>query len=201
MEDKANFQEDWATAFPDARASSAFVDVFHNGLRVYRDSAASPTRSTMKSMPKRSERKRPTMKPRIIKTQAQYEATLARIEEIFDARPGTAMGDELELLLLLVETYEDAAYPIDLPDPILALRFRMEQGGLRPKDLIPYIGSKSKVSEVLSGQRPLSLTMIRKLVAGSLLPAEVALQARKTPPARRTAPGTGNRHVQAAGAR
>src|ERR1700687_2848805 len=96
-----------------------------------------PTRSTMKSMPKRSDRRRVAMRPRVIKTQAQYEATLARIEEIFDARPGTARGDELELLLLLVETYEDAAFPIDLPDPITALRFRMEQAGLRPKDLIP----------------------------------------------------------------
>jgi HTH-type transcriptional regulator/antitoxin HigA len=116
------------------------------------------------------------MKPRVIKTQAQYEATLARIEEIFDAKPGTAKGDELELLLLLVESYEDAAYPIDLADAITALRFRMEQEGLRPKDLIPYIGSKSKVSEVLSGQRPLSLTMIRKLVTGLGIPAEVLLR-------------------------
>src|SRR5271156_4882576 len=105
------------------------------------------------------------MKPKLIKTEAEYKATLARIEAIFDARPGTVKGDELELLLLLVETYEESAYPIDLPDPIEALRFRMEQAGLKPKDLIPYIGSKSKVSEVLSRQRPLSLTMIRKLVS------------------------------------
>ena len=133
------------------------------------------------------------MKPRVIKTRAQYEATLARIEEIFDARPGTARGDELELLLLLVERYEEVAYPIDLPDPIAALRFRMEQAGLRPKDRIPYICSKSKVSEVLSGKRPLSLTMIRKLVAGLHLPAEVALRATKTVAAPRT-----NRRLQAA---
>jgi HTH-type transcriptional regulator/antitoxin HigA len=116
------------------------------------------------------------MKPKVIKTQAQYEATLARIEQIFDARPGTAKGDELELLLLLVETYEDAAYPIDLPDPIAAVLFRMEQGGLRPNDLIPYIGSKSKVSEVLNGRRPLSLSMMRKLVTGLGIPAEVFLR-------------------------
>ncbi len=147
----------------------------------------------MKSMPKQSDRRRTAMKPRVIKTQAQYEATLARIEEIFDAKPGTAKGDELELLLLLVETYEDAAYPIDLPDPIAALRFRMEQEGLKPKDLVPYIGSISKVSEVLNGQRPLSLTMIRKLVAGLRLPAEVALQATGDSPARRTIPVLGDR--------
>ncbi len=116
------------------------------------------------------------MKPKVIKTEPQYQAALARIEKIFDAKPGTAKGDELELLLLLVQTYEDSAYPIDLPDPIAALRFRMEQQGLQPKDLVPYIGSKSKVSEVLSGRRPLSLTMIRRLVAGLHFPAEVALQ-------------------------
>ena len=132
---------------------------------------------------------------------AEYKATLARIEAIFDAKPGTAKGDELELLLLLVETYEDKAYPIDLPDPIEALRFRMEQEGLKPKDLIPYIGSKSKVSEVLSGQRPLSLTMIRKLVAGLRLPAEVALRATKGPSARRTLPRASNRPLQATGGR
>src|SRR5438445_13544858 len=112
-----------------------------------------PTRNTMKSMPKPSDRRRHALKPKVIKTAAEYQATLARIETIFDARPGTAKGDELELLLLLVETYEDKAHPIDPPDPIAALRFRMEQEGLKPKDLIPYIGSKSEVSEVLSGRR------------------------------------------------
>jgi HTH-type transcriptional regulator/antitoxin HigA len=135
------------------------------------------------------------MKPKIIKTEAEYQATLARIEKIFDAKPGTAKGDELELLLLLVETYEDQAYPIDPPDPIAAMRFRMEQEGLRSKDLIPYIGSKSKVSEVLSGRRPLSLTMIRKLVAGLGIPAEAALRAAKPRPA----PKRASRRLQAAG--
>jgi HTH-type transcriptional regulator / antitoxin HigA len=141
------------------------------------------------------------MKPKIIKTEADYQATLARIERIFDAKPGTPKGDELELLLLLVETYEDKAYPIDPPDPIAALRFRMEQQGLKPKDLIPYIGSKSKVSEVLSRRRPLSLTMIRKLVTGLHFPAEVALQETKTRPARRTAKVRIARRLQAAGPR
>ena len=126
------------------------------------------------------------MKPKILRTEAEYRATLARIERIFDAKPGTAKGDELELLLLLVETYEEKAYPIDPPDAIAALRFRMEQDGLKPKDLIPYIGSKSKVSEVLSGRRPLSLTMIRKLVSGLHLPAEVALRKSKMRPGRHT---------------
>lgn len=138
------------------------------------------------------------MKPRVVKTPAQYEATLAHIEEIFDATPGTATGDELELLLLLVETHEAVSYPVDLPDPIEALRLRMEQQGLRPKYLIPYIGNKSKVSEVLSGRRPLSLTMIRKLVAGLHLSAEVVLQATNTSPAHRILPRAGNRRLQAA---
>src|SRR5437763_3830741 len=136
------------------------------------------------------------MKPKVIKTEAEYKATLARIEAIFDAKPGTAKGDELELLLLLVETYEDKTYPIDLPDPIAALRFRMDQEGLKPKDLIPYIGSKSKVSEVLSGRRPLSLTMIRKLVTGLHFPAEVALRKTKSVPTRRTAKGRTARRIQ-----
>jgi HTH-type transcriptional regulator/antitoxin HigA len=138
-------------------------------------------------MHRRSRGRRRALKPKIIKTEAEYQLALARIETIFDARPGTAKGDELELLLFLVETYEDKAYPIDLPDPIAALRFRMEQAGLKPNDLIPYIGSKSKVSEVLSGRRPLSLTMIRKLVTGLRFPAEVALKKTKSRPARRAA--------------
>jgi HTH-type transcriptional regulator/antitoxin HigA len=141
------------------------------------------------------------MKPKVIKTEAEYQATLARIEAIFDAKPGTAKGDELELLLLLVSTYEDRTYPIDLPDPIEALRFRMDQEGLKPKDLIPYIGSKSKVSEVLSGRRALSLTMIRKLVAGLHFPAEVALRPTRAAPARPAKQRAGNRRAQAAGAR
>ena len=141
------------------------------------------------------------MKPKVIKTAAAYKATLARIEAIFDAKPGTAKGDELELLLLLVETYEDKAYPIDRPDPIEALRFRMDQKGLKPKDLIPYICSKSKVSEVLSGRRPLSLTMIRKLVSGLHLPAEVVLRATSGRPGRRATRVRSARRLQGTGRR
>lgn len=125
------------------------------------------------------------MKPRVIKTEADYAAARARVEAIFDARPGTPKGDELEVWLVLVEKYEDEHYSIDLPDPVAALRFRMEQAGLGPKDLEPYIGARSKVSEVLNGKRPLSLTMIRKLVAGLNLPAEVVLREPKVPAAQR----------------
>lgn len=116
------------------------------------------------------------MKPKLIKTNSEYEAALERIDAIFDAKPGTSLGDEFELLTTLVELYEEKHFPIDLPDPVSAIKFRMEQEGLKAKDLIPYIGSASKVSEVLSGTRSLSLTMIRKLVSELGIPAEVLLQ-------------------------
>ena len=116
------------------------------------------------------------MNARVIKNEHDYEAALARIESIFDAAPGTLEGDELELLALLVERYEDEQFPMDLPDPIQAIRFRMEQQGLKAKDLVPYIGSASKVSEVLSGQRNLSLNMIRNLVKSLEIPANVLLR-------------------------
>jgi HTH-type transcriptional regulator / antitoxin HigA len=120
--------------------------------------------------------------PKVIKTTMEHERVLARIEELFTAKPGTPEGDELELLLLLVETYEAKEYPIDLPDPIEAIRFRMEQAKLKQKDLIPIFGSKGKVSEVLNGKRELSLTMIRKLVSELGIPAEVLLQASRAEP-------------------
>jgi HTH-type transcriptional regulator/antitoxin HigA len=116
------------------------------------------------------------MKPKLIKTKADYEAALRRIEEIIDAVPGTPDADDLELLAMLVEQYEEKEHPIDLPDPVSAIRFRMEQEGLKAKDLAPYIGSPSKVSEVLSGRRNLSLSMIRNLVNGLGIPAEVLLK-------------------------
>jgi HTH-type transcriptional regulator/antitoxin HigA len=113
---------------------------------------------------------------KVIKTDRDYRAAMARIDQIFAARPRTPEGDELEILLLLVEKYEEKKFPIDLPDPVTAIRFRMDQQGLKQKDLEPYIGSKSKVSEILSGRRELSLSMIRKLVAGLDIPAEVLLR-------------------------
>jgi HTH-type transcriptional regulator/antitoxin HigA len=115
------------------------------------------------------------MNPKIIKTEADHAKAMARIEEIFAATPGTPEGDELDLLTMLVEQFEKAAFPIGLPDPVAAIRFRMDQQGLKNKDLIPFIGSASKVSEVLSGQRTLSLTMIRNLVQGLDIPAEVLI--------------------------
>ncbi len=116
------------------------------------------------------------MKPRVIRTEAEYERTLARIDAIIDAEPGTPEIDELELLSLLVEHYEDERYPMDMPDPIAAIAFRMEQQGLTRKDLEPYLGSQARVSEVLSGKRALSKEMIRRLHTGLGIPAEVLVQ-------------------------
>lgn len=113
------------------------------------------------------------MRIRILKNEADYEAALAEIEKIMvNPRPD---ADRLELLALLVSDYEDKYYPIDMPDPVEAITFRMEQMGLTRKDLERYIGSRSKVSEVLSGKRRLSLTMIRALHEGLGIPAEVLL--------------------------
>jgi len=113
---------------------------------------------------------------RLIKTEEDYDRALSRIEKIMDAKPGTAEADELELLTALVEMYEERRYPISPPNPVEAIRFRMEQMGLNRKDLVPYIGSKSKVSEILSGRRPLSLAVMRALHRGLGIPAEVLLK-------------------------
>jgi HTH-type transcriptional regulator/antitoxin HigA len=125
-----------------------------------------------KSTRKRSKR----FRAKVIKSAEEHQLALARVDEIFMAKPGTPEGDELELLLLLIETYEEEKFPIDLPDPIDAIRFRMEQEELKQKDLIPIFGSKGKVSEVLNGKRDLSLAMIRKLVSDLGIPAEALLQ-------------------------
>jgi HTH-type transcriptional regulator / antitoxin HigA len=115
------------------------------------------------------------MKARVIKSESEHAAVLARIDKLMDARRNSKEGDELELLSLLVHEYEDRVFPIDKPDPIAAIRFRMEQQGLKPKDLVPFLGSRSRVSEVLAGRRNLSLKMIRALVGGLGIPADVLL--------------------------
>jgi HTH-type transcriptional regulator/antitoxin HigA len=115
------------------------------------------------------------MKTKLIKTKSEYVAALARVEKLMEAKPGTAHGDELEVLSLLIHEYEDKVFPIDKPDPVAAIRFRMAQQGLTNKDLVPFLGSRSRVSEVLSGRRSLSLKMIRALVCGLRIPAEVLL--------------------------
>ena len=113
---------------------------------------------------------------RLIKTEGEYNKALARIDELMDAGPGTAEMDELELLTALVEMYEERHFPIDWPGPVDAIKFRMEQLGLRQKDMIPLLGTKSKVSEVLNGRRSLTLAMMRKVHKGLGIPAEVLLR-------------------------
>ena len=117
---------------------------------------------------------------RLIKNKKDYDAALARIEKLMDAQAGTSEMDELELLTLLVELYEEKHFPLNPPDPIDAIKFRMEQLGLIQKDMIPYFGTKSKVSEVLNGKRSLTLTMIRSLNKGLGIPADVLLQESKS---------------------
>ncbi len=113
---------------------------------------------------------------RLIKTEEDYEKALSRIEEVMDAKSGTPEMDELELLTALVEMYEDQYYPISHPDPVEAIKFRMEQLGMTRKDMVPYIGTKSKVSEVLNGKRPLTLAMMRSLNKNLGISAEVLLK-------------------------
>jgi HTH-type transcriptional regulator/antitoxin HigA len=113
---------------------------------------------------------------KIIKTEKEYNKVLSRIDLLMDAEPNTPEGDEIELLVTLIELYEDKKYPIDMPDPIAAIKFRMEQLGLQQKDLVLFIGSKSKVSEVLNKKRPLSLSMMRALYKGLGIPAEILMQ-------------------------
>ena len=114
---------------------------------------------------------------RLIKNEKDYDMALSRIEQLMDAKPGSAEMDELELLTALVEMYEERHFPISPPDPIDAIKFRMEQLGLVQKDMVPFIGTKSKVSEVLNGKRPLTLVMMRALNKGLGIPAEVLLKA------------------------
>lgn len=116
------------------------------------------------------------MVTKMIRTYEDHQAAMNRIDEIFDAPAGSTEGDELDLLVHLVEVYEADRYPIPLPDPIAAIEFRMEQQGLTQRDLIPYIGSRPKVSEVLSGKRQITIRMARALHQHLGISAEVLLQ-------------------------
>ena len=107
-----------------------------------------------------------------IKTKADYRAALKKIETLMTARTNTPEGDRLDLLVTLVEAYEKKHYPLDLPDPVEAIKFRMEQMTLAPKDLVPMIGQINRVYEVLNRKRPLTLAMIRRLHRKLGIPAE-----------------------------
>lgn len=115
-----------------------------------------------------------TLKP--IKTKKDYEAALKRLEVIFDSKPGTPAGDELEILSILIERYEDEKTTIDYPDPIEAIKFRMEQLGYNQNDLARVVGLKSRASEILSKKRKLTLEMIRRLHHSLSIPTEVLIQ-------------------------
>lgn len=115
---------------------------------------------------------------KIIKTEKDYEDALNLIKRLMeiDPEPESTEGEQLSILATLIQDYETKIFPSDLPDPIDAIKFRMEQAGLKPADLIPYIGSPSRVSEILSGKRNLTIEMIRSLESGLGIPAKVLIQ-------------------------
>jgi HTH-type transcriptional regulator/antitoxin HigA len=124
-----------------------------------------------------------------IRSEADYDNALKEVERLWGSKSGTPQGDRLDVLATLIEVYEDAKFPIDLPDPISAIKFCMEQKGLTRKDLEPMIGSRTRVSEVLNGKRALSIAMIRRLAAKLGIPAEILIQ-----PPRLLARGTRGSH-------
>ncbi|PIB30939.1 DNA-binding protein [Gaetbulibacter sp. 5U11] len=111
-----------------------------------------------------------------IKNETDYLNALERLEVIFDAKKGTKKGDELEILSILIDKYENETSPIGFPDPIEAIKFRMEQMGLKQKDLAEVVGFKSRVSEILNKKRKLTLEMIRNLNLKLHIPTEVLVQ-------------------------
>jgi HTH-type transcriptional regulator/antitoxin HigA len=131
------------------------------------------------------------MEIRPIRNEADCAAALRRIETLWGATPSTPAGDELDVLTTLVEAYEREHYPVDLPDPIEAIKFRLEQEGKDYRALIGVIGQRTRVYEVMRGDRPLSLNMIRKLHSTLKIPAAVLIQGvrkrkRRSAPARRS---------------
>lgn len=115
-----------------------------------------------------------TIKP--IKSKKDYQAAMQRLDVIFDAKPGTPEGDELEVLGILIEKYEQEHYPVDYPDPIEAIKFRMEQMGYSQSDLAKVVGLKSRASEILNKKRKLTLEMIRQLHQALGIPTNVLIQ-------------------------
>jgi HTH-type transcriptional regulator/antitoxin HigA len=115
---------------------------------------------------------------KIIKTEQDYQEALKMVEALMDRdpNPDTTEGDQLKLLVTLIKDYETKSFPQTFPDPIEAIKFRMDQADLKPADLIPYLGSRSRVSEILSGKRQLTLEMIRALSGGLGIPAKILIQ-------------------------
>ena len=119
-----------------------------------------------------------------IRTKTDYRAALKEIETLMPARAGSPEGERLDVMVTLVEAYEKKHYPFDLPDPVEAIKFRMEQMSLAPKDLVPMIGQINRVYEILARKRPLTLQMIRRLHRKLGIPAESLI---KEPDQRRAA--------------
>ena len=111
-----------------------------------------------------------------IRNEADYRQALERLEVIFDAKRNTEEGDELEILSIVIDNYETDNFPIGMPDPIEAIKFRMEQMGMKQKDLAEVVGFKSRVSEILNRKRKLTLDMVRKLHTTLHIPTEVLVQ-------------------------
>ncbi len=111
-----------------------------------------------------------------IRTEGDYQQAMTLLKTLWGAETGTPEGDRLDLLVTLIDIYESARHPIDLPDPVDAILFRMEQQGLTRRDLEPVLGSRGRVAEILNRKRPLSLEMIRRLNAELDIPAEVLIQ-------------------------
>ena len=107
-----------------------------------------------------------------IRTQRDYRQALKEVETLMEARRNTPEGDHLDVLVTLIEAWEGKHYPMDLPDPIEAIKYHMEQRGLSPRDLVPFIGSRNRVHEVLNRKRSLTLKMISRLHEGLGIPAE-----------------------------
>jgi HTH-type transcriptional regulator / antitoxin HigA len=121
------------------------------------------------------------MRIKPLRSEADYDHALRRVEALWGAPSGTAEGDELDILIPLIEAYERQHYPIDLPNPIEAIKFRLEQLGKDYRFLIGVIGQRTRVYEVMRGDRPLSLKMIRKLHTKLAIPAQVLIQPARLP--------------------
>jgi HTH-type transcriptional regulator/antitoxin HigA len=114
---------------------------------------------------------------RPIRNDDDLRATFTQLERVFQAQTGTPEADEMEILVAMIEAYENRHYPISSADPVEAIKFRMEQQGLTPRDLEPFIGPSGRVSEVLNRKRALSLRMIKRLLDGLRIPYESLLSA------------------------
>jgi HTH-type transcriptional regulator/antitoxin HigA len=133
------------------------------------------------------------MRIRPIRTEQDHDDALARMAQLMGSAPGSPEGDELEVLATLLDAYEAKHFPVDAPDPITAIEFRMEQQGLTRKDLESFIGSRARVSEILTRKRSLTLPMVRRLKHGLGISADVLIEMR---PVRVSSKPKGDRRIQ-----